>query len=132
MEYKTLSVVGSRNYPPELIDWVKSVIKRFAEKFNTKVVCSGGAEGVDSWAEEAAKELDLSYQVLRPSLYRGKKGATFLRNTDIVQTGDFCLAFTTGSRGTQDSIDKCGRFSKPVIVFDAAKKIIKNTSELSK
>jgi hypothetical protein len=71
-------------------------------------VVTGGAPGVDTWAEELAAERGLRCAVVRPSK-RGlhMAGDYFMRNTVIVRGAQVVVAFWNGeSRGTLDSINE--------------------------
>ncbi len=114
-----LAVVGSRDYPkPEL---VKRVLSKYP---SDTVLISGGARGVDSLAEEAARDLFVPEPVIYPAKWRtdnGKydRGAGFKRNQLIIRDADQVIAFWDGeSKGTQHSISLAIKSNTPVAVFD--------------
>ena len=126
-----VSIVGSRDYPR--LDRVESFVRGLAAKYPDAVICSGGARGVDSKAEETARACGLKVISYRPKR-RGDKwivlkhapfaipvkdaaldviefdsfrDAAFERNGWIVDEGEVVTAFWDEvSRGTKDSIDK--------------------------
>ena len=81
------------------------------------VIVSGGARGVDTVAETAAKACGLEIQIF-PALWGtyGKR-AGFLRNRQIVEAADRVVAFWDGlSPGTLSTIKLAQDTKKPVEV----------------
>ena len=79
---------------------------------------SGGAKGVDTLAERYADEHGKTKLIFKPDWSMGK-GAALARNTDIIESSDVILAFTTAeSRGTHDSIRKAESRGIQVFVFN--------------
>lgn len=69
---------------------------------------SGGADGVDSAAEEIAEDYDVDMKVIEPDYddWSGEHPAK-KRNTEIVKASDAIVAVWDGnSNGTRDTIDK--------------------------
>lgn len=94
-----VAIVGSRNFSqPERV-------REFIIDLGPGVeIVSGGARGVDTWAEEAARECRLTVKVFPADWSKGK-GAGFTRNHDIVNYADVVVAFWDGqSRGTAHTI----------------------------
>jgi hypothetical protein len=81
-------------------------------------IVSGGAPGVDTWAEELAAERGLLCAVVRPSRKGSYRAAEyFARNDVIVRGSQVVVAFWNGkSRGTLDSINKAIDFHGYCIV----------------
>lgn len=100
-----LAIIGSRNVGT--IDIAASI-----ETMPTEIV-SGGAKGVDSLAAAFAREHGIKLTEFRPDYKRNGRGATFIRNRQIVDYADEVLAFWDGeSHGTKYTIDyarKVGR-----------------------
>ena len=99
-----VAVVGSRNldtsFRPRVVDLI-GVLDSEA------TVISGGAPGVDTWAEDLATERGLRVAVVRPSR-KGPHlaGDYFRRNEVIVRGAEVVVAFwNMESRGTLDSIN---------------------------
>jgi len=77
----------------------------------TDVVVSGGCEGVDSWAEDRAKERGMKVMILKPNLkdisHKGDMvNRYYERNKKIVQNSDIIYAFVSSERtgGTENTI----------------------------
>jgi hypothetical protein len=93
---------------------VADFVKRLPED---TVVVSGGAQGVDHTAEVYAKGRNLRCLVFPADWRKHGKAAGLLRNTDIVNTSQWVVAFWDGvSHGTADSIRKSVQSGKPTTV----------------
>lgn len=106
-----LAIVGSRS----LKDY--KIVKNAVDSLCTEVteIVSGGARGVDSFAERYASEHDIPTVIFKPDWAKYGKRAGFIRNKDIVERADFVLAVWDGeSRGTLDSINHARKLGKPV------------------
>lgn len=111
-----IAIVGSRSYPHRHV--VRDFVRLLAEKCPGATVVSGGARGVDTWAEEAAREFGLEVEVHLPDWSRGR-GAGMERNSTIVARSERLIAFWDGqSRGTLDSVRKAINLGKRVILLD--------------
>jgi hypothetical protein len=97
-----VAIVGSRTWTDA------AAIRRYIDKLPaTATVVSGGAPGVDTMAENAARARGLRVQVFQANWKRYGRGAGMIRNSEIIANADIVLAFWDGqSRGTKDSIDK--------------------------
>ena len=107
-----VAIVGSRNYPrPEKVaEYVRNLPK-------DTCVISGGAAGVDTWAENAAKFHHLDTLIFRARWDLHGRAAGMIRNQDIVDTAERLVAFWDGaSRGTADSIARAHARGIPVEV----------------
>ena len=107
-----IAIIGSRNYPDP------SAVRRFVSELPADwVVVSGGASGVDSWAEEAAFDRDLQTVVFPADWERHGRAAGPIRNAQIVDFTDEVVAFWDGaSRGTLNTVVQAVRKSLPVRV----------------
>ncbi len=114
-KYK-LAVVGSRTITDRklIFDYLDSKYDKI------DIIISGGAKGVDSIAQDWAKERGFPCLVYYPKWYNQEgeydKSAGFKRNYLIVKDCDVVVAFTTGSAGTQNSIDLANKLGKKVII----------------
>lgn len=120
-----VAIVGSRDYPD--LQQVSNFVGQLARKYPDATVVSGGARGVDSVAECAALANGLRLTSFRPKpsgtkftvekIVPGLRGeaigeyvfdsyghAAFFRNRLIVKDADYVVAFTTGSKGTANSL----------------------------
>jgi predicted Rossmann fold nucleotide-binding protein DprA/Smf involved in DNA uptake len=101
---KKIAVVGSRaftNYA-QLDDTLKKFV-------NTEdIIVSGGAIGADSMAQRWAKENGHTIIIHHPNYARYGKGATFVRNRQIVEEAKLVIAFYAKERwrvgGTAHSV----------------------------
>lgn len=95
-----VAIVGSREWPePER---VKAYVDSLPEG---TVVVSGGAKGVDTWAEEAAKARGLEVMIFPADWKTYGKRAGMIRNQQIVLAADEVVAFHDGtSKGTAHTI----------------------------
>lgn len=98
-----VAVVGSRKYPE-----LERVGRLVNLMHNDATVVSGGAKGVDSYAETAAIQRGLKVATITvPSDVASYVPALFGRNTVIVRGSDVVVAFWDGfSKGTEDTIRK--------------------------
>lgn len=110
-----VAIVGSREWKDarRVFDYVYSLPE------NTEIV-SGGARGVDSYAEYAAKERGLACKVFYADWNTHGKSAGMRRNAEIVEYADIVTAFWDGvSRGTANTIKRARKAGKPVEVIAA-------------
>lgn len=88
------------------------------------VLVSGGAEGADTWAENAASGVGLVVVRCIPAWRFHGKSAGHKRNAVIADIADRCVAFFGAgeSRGTAGCVEMFRRLGKPVEEwrFDAA------------
>ena len=83
-------------------------------------VISGGANGVDTLAEEYADKKRISKIILRPDYARYGKSAPLKRNEEMVKMADVVLVIWDGvSRGTKYTIDYAEKQGKKVILVKA-------------
>jgi hypothetical protein len=110
---KRVAVVGSRNYNnrDEIFKYLDSKIDKIGH-----LVSGGCPSGADNIAQIFAKERGLSITIHYPNWDKDGKGAGFIRNKKIVEDCQILIAFTTGSKGTQNSIDLATKLGKKVII----------------
>jgi predicted Rossmann fold nucleotide-binding protein DprA/Smf involved in DNA uptake len=111
-----VGIVGSRRRTD------RAAVEAFiAELAPGAVVVSGGAQGPDQWAEEAARARGFAVVVHKPDL----DGAAtrwqiadryYARNQRIVDDSEIIVAFLAPDRkgGTEDAIRRARRARKPV------------------
>lgn len=105
-----LAIIGSRSISD--ID-MKQYIK-------TKPTCiiSGGAKGIDTIAAKYAIDNGIQLHEIRPNYAQYGRGATFIRNRQIVDSCDVLLAFWDGkSKGTQYTINYARKNNKTINVI---------------
>ncbi len=126
-----IAVVGSRKFNDKTL--VENLMVEII-RFDHWTLVSGGASGVDSWAEKyadimgwnkiilKAKWDDLSYPdvIIKTNKY-GKKYDAYAgmrRNQLIVNEADKIVAFWDGkSSGTKSTIDMAIKAGKPIDVY---------------
>lgn len=98
-----IAIVGSRE--PGNINFAKELEKRINIQSGDTII-SGGAKGIDSLAAEYATAHGLALVEIRPDYAKNGRGATFIRNREIVDNADMVVAFWNGtSKGTRYTID---------------------------
>jgi hypothetical protein len=123
-----LAVVGSRNYK-ELygvaqylgvwaLDYCNSFGKSTTELGNLDFcIITGGAEGVDTEAENWCKANGVKCEVIRP--ISNEPISYLFRNVEIITKADKVIAFWDGeSKGTKFVIDYCKARRKPLEVIE--------------
>jgi len=120
-----LAIVGSRTitHRPTVKQamqqspWWPRNTGRPREQWEFEIV-TGGADGVDSCAENIARDMGLDVHVIEPNWDDWSKGhPAKTRNTKIVERADAVLAVWDGnSTGTRDSIDKALDRAVPLYV----------------
>lgn len=107
-----VAIVGSRRYPDlsEVAEFVSNLPKG-------TIIVSGGAQGVDATAEEAAGVYGFEVESYRPDYAKHGKGAPLMRNKKIAEKCDRMIAFWDGnSRGTLHAITCAEVLRKPVTI----------------
>ena len=105
-----VAVIGSRGIS-------RADLSAYIPKQTTCLV-SGGAMGVDSLAEEYAKEHGLPIRIIRPNYELFGKRAPLLRNRQIVECADLVVAVWDGkSAGTAYTIDYAHEKGVPVKLY---------------
>ena len=109
-----IAVIGSRTF----ID--KEKLNRtlsFFIKNKDDIIISGKAKGADSLAAEWGKNHNIQVREYPPDYAKYGKGATFIRNSQIVDDCDMCIVFWDGiSRGSQNSIGLAKDKKKPTFI----------------
>ena len=117
-----IAVVGSREFKEEglILDILSS------ELTPGDTLISGGARGVDTFAEEALSAINQGYapdgqiskHIFKPDWDKYGKRAGFLRNELIINEADKVIAFWDGeSKGTKHSIDLAIKAGKPIDIY---------------
>lgn len=120
----TFGIVGSR----DIFDY--ELISQVLRKYNIEHIVSGGASGVDTLAIDYAKANRIPYtehfaewdnlDALPCVVKNNKQGKLYNalaghnRNQRIINDADFLIAFTHGSSGTRDSIEKARKKGIPI------------------
>jgi len=113
-----IAVVGSREFKDKQFVYNKVTSIFYNTDYKTKAeFVSGGAIGVDSWAEECILGHTIKH-IFKPDWDKYGKRAGFLRNELIINEADKVIAFWDGqSKGTKHSIDLAIKAGKPVDIY---------------
>jgi YspA, cpYpsA-related SLOG family len=108
-----IAIVGSRAYPNEA--QVRAYVRSLPAD---TVIVSGGARGVDRWAEDEARRCGMAVRIFPADWKQYGTQAGFIRNRDIIAAADKVVAFHyRASRGTAHSILLARAAGKPVEVW---------------
>ena len=116
-----IAVVGSRNFPSK--KFVQDTVFMYLHDCGFKCeFVSGGARGVDTWAEEVAHSCNMGAgipcKIFKADWDKHGKSAGFMRNEKIINEADLVLAFWDGtSNGTKHSIDLARKNKKPINIY---------------
>ena len=90
-------------------------------------IVSGGAKGADTLAAQFATEMGIPLLVFKPDYQKYGRGATLVRNTQIIENAEVVFAFWDGeSKGTKDSITKAKKLQKELYIISYAEKTGEN------
>ncbi|MDR1861075.1 MAG: DUF2493 domain-containing protein [Bacteroidales bacterium] len=111
------AVVGSRSGISS--DFVFETLRDLNLNSLTDQIVSGGAKGVDNYAEVFAKIYNIECIVYKPEYDLYGRAAPIVRNKHIVDVSDTVLVFTTNppSKGSRSVIDYAIKVFKPLHVF---------------
>ena len=85
----------------------------------TRVIISGGAGGVDAWAEQFARSGGFEFIKIEPDYQKHGKKAPIIRNRELVKQADYVLAiWDFKSRGTAHAIVCCIEEGIPVRILE--------------
>lgn len=112
-----VAIVGSRNFID--LEFFKLTMNRLRSvMFVIDVIVSGGAKGVDQFAELYATHNSIRTEIYRPDWDTLGRSAGFIRNMKIVEAADIIIAFWDDeSKGTKDTINKALKAKKTCFVF---------------
>ncbi len=109
-----IGIVGNRT------GWNYERIKEVLDKHvnDNDILISGGAEGVDSFAQQYAKEKGLEFRIIYPNFKLPSPKRYFDRNTKITFKSDMLIAFDKKQHsGTLNTINTAKRQNKAVIII---------------
>ena len=125
-----IGIVGSRKYPN------KEIVEQFIFEnfYKEDILVSGGAIGVDSWAQQIAESLGIKTEIYYPDYNQFGKIAPLMRNTTIVENCDIVICFWSGnSKGCIDTVIKAKKANKPYTIYGPQGTLLrchKNTNQL--
>lgn len=113
MNFPKIAVVGSRDFPDQRI------VERFVFLLPRHwTIVSGGARGVDRWAEETANYWRRHTDIYPANWNKYGKSAGYIRNNEIVNNCDIVVAFwDLKSKGTKHTIQLARSLNKPCIII---------------
>jgi len=116
-----IAIIGSReynNYHKVEKEFFKLLDNLKLTKENILII-SGGAKGIDTIAQQIAKNHGIPILIFYPDYTKYGKKAPLLRNIQIVKNSDFILAFPTrDSRGTRFVIREAEKRKVPCRVIE--------------
>jgi len=119
-----IAVIGSRKFKDKnLVEYI--ILLNFKEG---DTLVSGGAKGVDSYAEEILEKMNKEVAftgtllfdkiIFKPNWNKYGKSAGFIRNKLIIDEADKVIAFWNGkSKGTKHSINLALKANKPINIY---------------
>ena len=109
-----IAIIGSRGFPAP--DLVEAYVGSLPED---TIVVSGGAQGVDGWAEQAARKRGLEVLIFHADWRNLGSKAGPIRNAEIVANSDQVTAFwDRKSRGTLNTLVVANEAKLPMKIFD--------------
>ena len=115
-----IAIVGSRKFANlEADKEAERAVRDYVRKLpSDTVIISGGARGVDTWAEHAADDYGLETLIFEANWEAYGKSAGVIRNKEIIANCDRLVAFWDGtSKGTKHSIEQARIIGKPIEVI---------------
>ena len=111
-----IAIVGTRNTSISYEDW-KEKYQDFILSYSPEFIVSGGAKGIDAYAAQLSKDLNIPLLEFKPDYKTYGKNAPLVRNELIVKNSDVVIAFPSElSKGTYDTIRKAKKLNKTVRV----------------
>ena len=110
-----LAIIGSRYFNDyKFVEFHVAAFINELKSDNKEVIkfVSGGANGVDTLAEQYARENNLELQIFKPDWSVGRAGGP-IRNTKIVNSSNYVIAFPGRNPiGTKNKIKKSQKAKK--------------------
>ena len=112
-----IAIVGGRDFSDYTL--LKESLLAYIDTHETpENIVSGGAKGADTLAAQFATEMGIPLLVFKPDYQKYGRGATLVRNTQIIENADVVFAFWDGqSKGTKDSITKAKKLQKELHII---------------
>ena len=84
---------------------------------DVELIITGGAKGVDTLAEEYAREYGIPTVTVKPAYEKYGRAAPFCRDEEMVDMADTVLVVWDGvSRGSKHTADYARKTGKPLIL----------------
>jgi len=103
--------------------WEYNFIKKKLREngvYKSDLIISGGAEGVDTYAQEYAREIGASILIHYPDNSKPSPDRYFTRNKQIALECDVLIAFDkkSGRAGTKNTIAEARKAGKKIILYE--------------
>ena len=119
-----IAIVGGRDFNdyPLLKESILAYIDAHEKPEN---IVSGGAKGADTLAAQFAAEMGIPLLIFKPDYQKYGRGATLVRNTQIIENAEVVFAFWDGqSKGTKGSIKKAEKLEKELYIIKYKQSIL--------
>ena len=111
-----VAIIGVRN-PNISYENCKEKYQDLILSYSPEFIVSGGAKGIDAYAAQLSKDLNIPLLEFKPDYKTYGKNAPLVRNELIVKNSDVIIAFPSeSSTGTYDTIRKARKVNKTVRV----------------
>ena len=119
-----IAIVGGRDFNDYTL-LKESILAYIDAHEKPENIVSGGAKGADTLATQFATEMGIPLLIFKPDYQRYGRGATLVRNTQIIENAEVVFAFWNGqSKGTKDSIKKAEKLEKELYVIKYKQSIL--------
>ncbi len=119
-----IAIVGGRDFNDYTL-LKESILAYIDAHEKPENIVSGGAKGADTLAAQFATEMGIPLLIFKPDYQRYGRGATLVRNTQIIENAEVVFAFWNGqSKGTKDSIKKAEKLEKELYVIKYKQSIL--------
>jgi hypothetical protein len=119
-----IAIVGGRDFNDYTL-LKESILAYIDAHEKPENIVSGGAKGADTLAAQFAAEMGIPLLIFNPNYQRYGRGATLVRNTQIIENAEVVFAFWDGqSKGTKDSIKKAEKLEKELYVIKYKQSIL--------
>lgn len=111
------AIVGNRT------GWNKDFVFKTLDGFYitpNDIIISGGAEGIDTYAQEYAKKIGCEILILYPKPKEPSPERYFNRNLEIAKRCDILIAFdkkSSGGSGTLNTINHAKKLYKEIVIY---------------
>ena len=119
-----IAIVGGRDFNDYTL-LKESILAYIDGHEKPENIVSGGAKGADTLAAQFAAEMGIPLLVFKPDYQKYGRGATLVRNTQIIENAEVVFAFWDGhSKGTKDSIKKAEKLEKELYIIKYKQSIL--------
>ena len=119
-----IAIVGGRDFNDYTL-LKESILAYIDGHEKPENIVSGGAKGADTLAAQFAAEMGIPHLIFKPNYQRYGRGATLVRNTQIIENAEVVFAFWDGqSKGTKDSIKKAEKLEKELYIITYKQSIL--------